>query len=305
MSDRLVKTLVGALVLLILAWLAARFIVQRGAETRSGSFQLAAAADAIDSIVVTTSGDTVRLRAGEPWTVNGYEALPETGYSLQQALQEAQVGQRVSRNPENHPRMGVSDDEGRRFTVYSGDGARVTLIVGGRAGAFDEYYVRRAGDDDVYIVKGSLVNLANRGADDWRDREIFSAERTSVQRLEYAYPDETFALVRDSAAWRLAPSGAEAEIGTVSTLLSQLTALRAIGFAADSASAALNWEEAAPRLRVVGPEGAELGQLLFLENPDVGYFVRRAGSPVVYTLSSYTGDQIVVRPADLAAGSAE
>jgi hypothetical protein len=305
MSDRLVKMLVGALVLLIIAWLAARFISQRGAEVRSGSFQLAAAAAAIDSIVVTTADDTVRLRAGEPWTVNRYEALPETGFSLQQALEEAQLGPRVSRNPENHPRMGVSDDGGRRFTVYSGDAVRATLIVGNRAGAFDEYYVRQAGDDDVYTLKGSLVNLANRGVDDWRDREIFAAERTSVQRLEFAYPDETFALVRDSAAWRLEPAGAEAEIGTVSTLLSQLTALRAIGFAADSASTELDWEQAAPRLRVVGPEGAELGQLLFLENPDVGYFVRRASSPVVYTLSSYTGDQIVVRPAELAGDGAE
>lgn len=302
MSDRLLKILAAGLVLVALAWAVARFVSGRGGGPETGSFDFAAAvALELDSIVVASADDTVRLRAGEPWTVNGYESLPETGVTLERALEEARVGQLVGRNPENHERMGVTQDKGRRLSVFAGGTERVSIIIGERARTFDQAYARRVGADEVYLLSGTLVNLTNRSADDWRSREIFSAEREIVQRIELAYPDESFAVVRDSAGWRIEPSGVEADAGKVSSLLGQLTGLRAIGFAADSVSEELDWVPPAARVRVVGPDDTELGKILFLENEDVGYFARRAGSPIVYTVSSYVGDQILVREADLAA----
>ncbi len=305
MSDRLLKLLVGVLVVVFVAWIVARFVSGRGGRPSDSSQLMAIAEFEIDSMVVTGADETVRLRAGATWTVNGYEAVPETGPSLERAFLDVRLGQLVSRNPENHARMGVDDASGRRFTIYVKDMEPLSMIVGGRAGSFDEYYVRRPGEDEVYVLRGLLVNLVNRGIGDWRDREIFSAERASVRRIEFTYPDESFALARDSAGWRLEPSGAEPVIGTVSALLDQLTGLRAIGFAGDSAGATLQWDLPAARLRVTGLDGTELGVLLFLENEEIGYFVRRPGSSVVYTVSSYTGDQIVVREADLAVASPE
>ncbi|NIR46625.1 MAG: DUF4340 domain-containing protein [Gemmatimonadetes bacterium] len=303
MSDRLLRLLVGVLIFFVIAWVAARFFTGDGASA-SGSFGLAAVAGgSIDSVVVTSADDTVRLRAGDPWTVNGHEALPETGSMLTRGLEESQVGQLVSRNPENHARMGVTDAAGRRLTVYPENGEPISIIVGERAGAFNQSYARRVGADEVYVLEGSLSNLANREEDDWRDREIFAVERAGVQRVEFTYPGESFALVRDSAGWRLEPSGAGARAGDVSNLLGQLTALRAIGFADDSAAAALAWDEPAARVGVIGPDDAELVELLFQENEDVGYFVRRAGSSVVYTLSSYTGNVILRRETALATAS--
>ncbi len=305
MSDRLLRILVGVLIFFVVAWLAARFFTGDGGPA-GGSFGLAAVAgQPIDSVVVTSAEDTVRLRAGDPWTVNGHEALPETGSMLTRGLEESQAGQLVSRNPENHTRMGVTVESGRRLTVYPENGEPISMIIGERVGAFNQAYARRAGADEVYVLEGSLANLANRGADDWRDREIFAVERASVQRIEFVYPDESFALARDSAGWRLEPSGAQARAGDVSNLLGQLTALRAIGFAEDSTAAELAWDQPAARLHVIGPDDAELVELLFQENEDVGYFVRRAGSPVVYTLSSYTGNVILKRESDLTAVSAD
>jgi hypothetical protein len=301
MSDRQLKLLFGVLVVVFVAWAIARFVFGRSDSSFDSSQIMTNLEFKIDSMVVTSADETVRLRGGAMWTVNGHEAVPEAGASLEQALLDVRLGQQVSRNPENHARMGVDDASGRRLEIYVGDSDPLTLILGDRAGAFDEYYVRRPGEDEVYVLRGGLVNLANRGVDDWRDREIFAAERASVQRIEFTYPDESFALARDSAGWRLDPSGAPAEIAAVSPLLEQLTALRAISFAADSVSETLEWDPPAVHLRVTGLGGAGLGELLFLENEEIGYFVRRNGSAVVYTISSYTGDQIVVREAELAA----
>jgi hypothetical protein len=302
MSDRLLKLLVGALAVLVVAWAAARFLSGRGERPRSAPFTLAADGDLeIDSAVVIAGDDTIRLRAGDGWTVNGYEAVPDAGESLERAIQQARIGRLVSRNPENHERLGVTEEKGRRLTVFADGAAAVSLIQGDRAGRFDRAYVRRPGEDEVYELEGTLVSLVNRRVDDWRNREILAASRDEVAQIEFTYPDASFALVRDSLGWRLEPSGARAKEDVVSSLLTQLTPLRAIGFAADSVADTLTWEPPAGRVRVLGPGDAELGAVTFIERSDVtGYYVRRDGSPVVFTLSSWTGKQILKREDELA-----
>ncbi|UCF21030.1 MAG: DUF4340 domain-containing protein [Gemmatimonadota bacterium] len=301
MSDRLLKTLAAALALLVIAWGVARLVSSRGGGPESAPFGLTAGTEPeLDSVVVAGAADTVRLVAGDGWTVNEHEALPDAGESLGQALESAQLGALVSRNPENHERLGVTGAKGRRLTVYAGGETRLSLIIGGRADVFDRSYVRREGDDEVYTLQGSLVNLANRKVDDWRNKEILNANRGDMQRIELAYAEDTVVLVRDSAGWSLEPGSAVAEPGAMEPLLSQLANLRAIGFAADSIADTLSWATPTGRVRVLGPGGAELAELVFLEREEgIGYFVRRGGSPVVYTISAYTGESILKREEDL------
>jgi hypothetical protein len=295
MSDRLLKRLVAVLAVLVVAWLVARFIGGLGGPA-AAPFDLAAVAEAaLDSVVVAGADDTVRLHAGDGWTVNGHQAAANAEEALKRALEQAEVGALVSRNPENHERLGVTRAAGRRLTLYSGGTAGVSLIVGRRARALGQSYVRREGEDEVYTLQGTLISLVNRDVDDWRDKEIIEADRDLVQRIEYSYPDESFALARDTAGWQLEPSGAAADGNAVSGVLSILSGLLAIGFVDDSVADTLTWEPPSARLRLVGPDGTAMGELVFLEREDVGFYVRRAGSPVVYTISSHTGGQLLRR----------
>jgi hypothetical protein len=302
MSDRLLKYLVGALAILAVAWGVARFVSGRGGTGDSAPFNLAASAGLeLDSVVVEGPDATVRLRAGDGWTVNGHEAVADAGESLKRALEQAEVGVLVSRNPENHERLGVTEAEGRRLTVYAGGSEQLSLLIGARADVFDRAYARRVGDDPVYTLQGALVSLANRGVDEWRNKEILSLTRGDIQHIEFTYPDETFSLARDSLAWRIEPAGVAAEDGKVASLLSQLASLRAVSFAADAAADTLVWDPPSAQVRVLGPGGVVLGELSFLKREaEVGYFVRRAASPVVYTISSFTGGELLKRQADLA-----
>ena len=301
MSDRLLRYLVGALAILAAAWGVARFVSGRGGGGESAHFDLATSAQlALDSVVVESLDGTVRLRSGDGWTVNGYEAVADAGESLKRALEQAEIGALVSRNPENHERLGVMEGKGRRLTVYAGGSEQLSLYIGGRADVFDRAYARRIGDDPVYTLQGTLVNLANRGVDDWRSKEILSVVRGDIQRIEFTYPEESFSLARDSLTWRIEPVGGAADENKVASLLSQLATLRAVSFAAQAAADTLAWDPAAARLRVLGPGASILGDLTFLKREaEVGFFLRRAGSPVVYTISSYTGGEILKREADL------
>jgi hypothetical protein len=303
MSDRSLKILVGVLAALVVAWAAVRLLGGRGAAPEPVPFDLeSAAALDIDSIVIAAADDTVRLRASDGWTVNGHEAALETGESLRRALEGARIEQLVSRNPENHMRLGVTRTAGRRVTVYAGGTAELSLIIGQGRRGFDQAYVRREGDDEVYTLEGSLVSLANRAVDDWRDKDIVLVNRDEVGRVAFTYSDESFTLVRDSTGWRFEPEGGAANAAQVDGILMVFASLRAIGFAADSVTEALVWEPPSARVQLFGPGDAPYGDIVFLERADdVGYYVRRAGSPVVYEISSYTGDQILKRAADLAA----
>ncbi|MGD8868732.1 MAG: DUF4340 domain-containing protein [Gemmatimonadales bacterium] len=302
MSDRFLKILIGVLIVLAVAWAAARFTSGRGGGAETGGFDLALSDEAeVDSVVIATPEDTVRLVAdGGDWTVNGYEAMADAGESLERALEEAQIGQLVSRNPENHGRLGVAEDEGRRLTVYADGQAKLSIILGDRARGYREAYIRRPDDDEVYTISGGLISLAGRSVTDWRKKEILSFTRGDIAGIEYTYGDTTFSLTRDSAGvWHIGMDGPVIDEADLSGALSQLAGLRAIGFAADSVADTLTWQPAA-RVRVVGPGGAVLGDLTFLERAEeVGYYVRRGNSPVVYTVSKYTGDQILKRESDL------
>lgn len=306
MSTRLLKILLGVLGLLVVAWIVARSVSDPGDRTQPVSFGLPDDAEfEIDSVVIAFAGGNIRLVQSDGWTVNGFEAVAETGESLKRALDQARIGQLVSRNPSNHDRLGVTA-AGRFVKVYLERDLEMSFIVGNQAQVFDQAYVRRPDEDAVYTLEGSLVDLVNRGVDDWRDRAILAASRDDIQRVEITHPDETFALVRGASGWLVEPSGSAAASGAVANLLGQLAGLRAVGFAANSVVDTLSWDSATAEVRVLGPGEFLLGELAFLrrEGEGVGYYVRRAGSPVVYTVGSYTGDQILKRQGDLATASA-
>lgn len=303
MSDRLVRGLIIALAALVAIYGIVRLISGRGGASDS-PYDLAGIANAeIDSVIIEGETGKIRLRQADGWEVNGYEAMAEAGDALERALEAASVAEVISRNPENHERLGVEEDQGRRLRVFAGE-ERIELIISGKGQSFDDAYVRRPDDDEVRVMRGNLVDLVRRSVDGWRNKQIVSASAADVQRVEFALSDTSFALVRDSAGWQLIPPGQPAEDQAADALARELAGLRAIGFAADSVTEALSWDEPAGRVRVLGAGDAELGELTFLARETSGYYVKRADKPVVFTLSQYSGDQVLKRPDELA-GSTE
>ncbi len=306
MSDRILKILLSALGVLVVGWAIATFATRRGDAPESAPFDLASAAEAqLDSVVVIGATDTIRLHGGAAWTVNGKEAIPEAGRSLSHALEAARIGQLASRSPANHERLGVGERSGRRVTFYAEDSVELDLIIGGKQ-TFDQSYVRRAGDDEVYVLRGSLVNLANRGVNEWRNKQILTALRGDIYGIEIDRPEELYSLRRDTTGWHLEPAGVEVDDLAVSSMLNQLSGLTALGFVPDTVADTLTWEPLAGRVRLAGPGGAPLGDLQLYEREDnTGYYVRRSDSPVVFTLSNLSGDQILTPLEELTEASGE
>jgi len=126
--------------------------------------------------------------------------------------------------------------------VYGlGDGAREIAFGAGdqehrvRIGATTPMggnsYVSVAGSDDVHAIRTYRVTALAKRLDELRDKRIVEFETDAVQGLAVRWPDGGVVLVREGGEWQLRePIEGKADGGSVDSLLSNLSFLRATGF---------------------------------------------------------------------------
>jgi hypothetical protein len=258
-----------------------------GGGTSSAAFQerlLPVDTSAVQSIRIERSGGpTVRLRrADTTWvvaptdTAATYPADTRAVNQLFATLPSLQVRAVATRQPDNHPRYGV-DSTGTQVTLLGAGGETLgALIVGrtrvrrpqsqGRAqnpmqrmrrrrGGTPITYVRSPDRPDVYSVERSLRSVTTRGVEDWRDRRLWAVDRTTIQRVDFAFPgDSSFTMRRaapDDTANAVGPStwvsrGDTLSGSEVSSTLRTLASPEADGFVEGTPPDALG----APRYRI-------------------------------------------------------
>lgn len=136
----------------------------------------------------------------------GGERVEEALDRLVPLMAERSLGEDL--DPETLGGMGLVPDSGRLEMTVGGDVRAFEL--GGRTGATDrgDYYLRRAGDDEVVLVAGRDLEAVER-ADRGRQRTIQSSEERDVARFTVTAADRTVELLHQNrtdsdAFWALA-----------------------------------------------------------------------------------------------------
>jgi len=310
MTSKQLKLIAAALAVLLLLW-GGSALLSRGSDTITGSLAVPALVEAdVDTITIVKATDSIVLVKQAPppapaaWTVNGHRAAPDQVRDLFQALQDTVRPELVAQDSSSFARLNVDSAAGRWLRVRGGGGGGggggkplLQLIVGARGSVYPSVYVRRPGDTHVYLWRGRLAQLMDRGGgvDDWRDKRIAALQADSVESVDVARGKERYTLTRGPKAWVL--NGGVADSGGVARYLGRLRAIVASGFAtpqqADSARAA---RAARPtrRLTVHGPRGSVLLSLAF-DTTATGFLVRHlAGSggeaATVYRMNAWDVD---------------
>ncbi len=311
MSSQHLKLIAIGTAVLLLLW-GGSALLSRGSDTITGSLAVPALVEAdVDTITIVKATDSIVLvkqappRAPAPaaWTVNGHRAASDQVRDLFQALQDTVRPELVAQDSSSFARLNVDSAAGRWLRVRGGGGGGgggkplLQLIVGARGSVYPSVYVRRPGDTHVYLWRGRLAQLMDRGGgvDDWRDKRIAALQPDSVESVDVARGKERYTLTRGPKAWVL--NGGVADSGAVARYLERLRAIVASGFAtpqqADSARAA---RAARPtrRLTVRGPRGSVLLSLAF-DTTATGFLVRHlAGSggeaATVYRMNAWDVD---------------
>jgi len=242
MSERMLKQLVGALVVAVALWLVAAFLTGDGGSI-SAAGDIANFFEGLDEssvrgVRIEGPDGTVELALGEEdWTANGFPADSGSVARLLAVLPGLSVGDLEATNPANHDRMGVSADSAVAVAFDTGGDAR-SILVGDQGRRYATSYVRLPGEDEVYLLEGDLRIQVGRRLDDWRNRSMISIDSASVVRIEIERDGDAYTMVRADSAWAFEAGGVVSPVA-VGGVLSELSNLMASGFLADSDSSAV------------------------------------------------------------------
>lgn len=289
MSAKTLIRVAFALGVVLILWAAAELVTGRGDEIETGVVIEPFSRGAVEAIEFLSADDTVKLhRTPDGWTVNGFDAAQSEVESLFEALAEAGEGELVARSPSSHARMGVVDSAGVRLSVGSGEETLADVIVGKRGRAYQTRYVRREGDDRVFLVKGRLAGLVERQVTDWRDKLIVDVQPDSVARLTVTRGSRRFTLVRADSLWNF-ENGGPTDSSRVRRTLEAYKGLSASGgsvFATPEQIDSIDFAHPDRRTVLETAGGDTLAHLVF-DSTSTGFWVRHDSRGTVYHLLTW------------------
>lgn len=211
---------------------------------KSGSFQkILATVDTaqVSQIVVTAPKAAAPItlsRAGSAWqlTPEGGKTVSADGSSVQAALAELsrlEATQLVSNSSDSWAEYQVDDATGTKISVKGG-GEPLDIVVGRfeykqMSGGMTSY-VRKAGEDEVYLVKGFFDAMFNKEADGWRNKTILKGTAGNWMNVTFSYPGNPFQIFKGSDnIWRM-PDSTQVDQSQVSAYLSAISNLNGTTF---------------------------------------------------------------------------
>ena len=189
--------------------------------------------DRIQRIIISEGEDTVTLvRHEEGFTVrekDGYPASTQTINDLLIDLLDIRTAQKVTSSSKNHAELAVDETVPGAVSVtfVAENGEDLVGVVKGKSPeASSGAYVRKMGEDSVYLTEGYLRIGTDPTA--YLEKELVSLERGAVQRVLVEVGGDSYTIVRgDDGEIELQniPEGKQpkdTEIGSVFGALSRL-----------------------------------------------------------------------------------
>lgn len=305
MSAKQLLRLAAVLVAVLLLWGAVALTSKRP-EDKSDLANILPKLDtsAIDTIAITGPNDTailVRARGAAGWQVNGHPTDPQAVSDLLRGLTDTeQTPELVARSTSSHARLRVSEDSGRRVRLISHGRTLGDLIAGKQTVETDGIYLRRAGAQEVYLLRSGLATALNRSSQEWRNHTIAGVTPDSIAAIQISRGGRSYSLRRQGTKWAFA-SGAPADSARVAELLSSYREVKANGFSDKAQQGSLRSVKARRTARLLDAQGRPLLSLVF-DSLASGVWVRvspgttGAATDEAYRLESWTADQLT--PAD-------
>lgn len=231
MSSKVLLRIVAILVIALLAW-GGLALMGRGSTDSTVSLTLPhLTADSVESIEYVGPQDTIRLaHQGAGWKVNGHAAAPRVIEAFFRAMSDSNArSEMVAQSAESHPRLGVDSVAGKHLVLKGGGKSLLDLWFGNRGPDFEGFYVRKAGEDPVFLLKGTFADLTVQPLEDWRDHLALSVGTDSITRVEVVRGKSAYSLTRAAGGWTFAKGGA-ADSSRVTRWLGQFKELRATSF---------------------------------------------------------------------------
>ena len=317
MGGKQVGFVFAALVILGIAALVFRFISAEPDEILlTGIAPLTE--ETLDKVVIRNNEfETIIEKTDGDWKVGPYPVQRrrfEDMWSTTQLFDEAEL---IATNPDNHPVMGVSPENGTLVEFWNEGELIEEFFVGDQQFApigervitpWQNYvrlcYLRNPDEDDVY---GIFCDFPDRFLPDpkfWRHPLITEIPRDEVESISFRYPEEEFNLKIENSVWIVSQDGAEVGQADPEVMLELLQAVEYMvtsDFPTDDELARLNFDLADITMFIQVRTGAisRSARLLLLERDAGGYFVKRQGQDYAFVIDDQVAPFILKRIANL------
>jgi uncharacterized protein DUF4340 len=272
-----------ALGVTLLLW-GALALASRSKEDKTPALKLPPVAAAeVDHIVMARPADTVSLsrQADGKWAVDGAPVSAAAVSDFFEALSDSTAAtELVAQSAASHSRMGVDSASAKRLTLSGGGKTLLELWIGNRGPDFEGFYVRRPGEDAVYLHHGRFPGLADQRVSDWRDRAIAVLRADSITGVDVTRGRQSWSLRKVSGSWQLA-HGAAPDSTALARYLQNLADLQATDFPDRAQADSARFDKPARRLVVLGAGGSTLASLVF-DSTYGGFLARAAAGGPLY-----------------------
>lgn len=112
-------------------------------------------------------------------------------------------GTLVSNNPEKQALYQVDEQTGLRLVLFGKNERKIADLIIGKSGPdATSTYVRRAGEDRVFLVPRTLVGRFSPEERDWRKRTLWQLEPKAIEAIEIKSPEGVYSITRtDDGRW--------------------------------------------------------------------------------------------------------
>jgi len=291
MSERTLKTILGALGILVVLWLGSILLSGRRGGGPAPDRGIASLFEGLDETTVSAvrivgPDQTVALeRSSGVWTVNGNPADSSTVTRFWSALEGAEVGGVVANNPSNHERLGLSADSTWTVDFTLADGGMASVLVGKTGPIFPSGYVRLPDQDAVVVVSGDFRPTVILSVTQWRDKTILRVDTAAVVRVVLETDEGIHVAERADTTWSV--DGEPANANTMRSVLDELANLLALGFVENGEA----FEENPKRVIALGTEADTLGIVVITGESGTRH-ARTPGSAIVFEIPIFRADRI-------------
>lgn len=291
MTPKQLKQIAIALVVLLALWGASEALSRRSDRTAGDALYSSVPESQVDSVVIARPEDTVRLvKHPGYWAVNGHRASPAEVEGFVQQLADTARPEIAGESKAVHQRMGLDSAQGRHVRVFAGGKPAIELLVGERGPDYQSSYVRKPGEDRVYLRFGPFAGFVDRQVDDWRDRRMANIPKDSARRADVTRHGRRYSLVRKEGKWQFT-DGRPADSVLAQKLLNSLSPATATGFATAEEAKKISFRQPDLRVVVIGAHNDTLIHLLADSMPN-GYWVRNDSGGPIFRNGVWIADEI-------------
>jgi len=259
-------------------------------------------ADDVTKIEVTTAdGENYSLvKGGEGWTAMPIGKTTDEK-RVERALAEVaslRIGNMVSKSSDSHPLYDVRD-EGLTVAAYTSSGEAWRLIIGKRSSDERGDYVRKPGDDRVFINAGRLSSTFKNKVNYWRDRTVSKFDKESASALILEADGKSLSFIKgegDKWGFETRPADLLADYRLDSDKVKRV----AEGMANMSASDFEDKADSAAEHGLVPPDAkatvalkdGESVTLMVGHENDKNYYAKKEGNEQIFLISKFQRDKL-------------